>query len=101
MNRWDLKEKQLIPKISMVKLKRWLYAFAILIFSALLVAYAYDIEQGTHIGLSSTQAGRQEILMSVARALGFKGSIVVAVLATGAGLLAVMKRRHQSRKKHY
>jgi hypothetical protein len=78
----------------MNKLKRWLYVLAILIFSALLVAYAYDIEQGTPIGLSSTQAGRQEILMTVAGILGFKGSIVVAVLATGAGLYnAIRKRR--------
>lgn len=70
----------------MKKLKRWLYAIAIAIFSALLVAFAYDIEQGTPIGLSSTQAGRQEMLMAVAGALGVKGSIVVAVLATGVGL---------------
>lgn len=70
----------------MEKLKRWLYAIAIAIFSALLVAFAYDIEQGTPIGLSSTQAGRQEMLMAVAGALGVKGSIVVAVLATGVGL---------------
>lgn len=70
----------------MEKLKRWLYAIAIAIFSALLVAFAYDIKQGTPIGLSSTQAGRQEMLMAVAGALGVKGSVVVAVLATGVGL---------------
>lgn len=70
----------------MKKLKPWLYALAIAIFSALLVVYAYDIEQGTPIELSSTQAGRQEMLMSVARMLGYKGSIAVAVLSTGAGL---------------
>lgn len=70
----------------MNKLKRWLYAFAILIFSALLVAFAYDIEQGTPIGLSSTQAGKQEMLMWVAGVLGFKGSIIVAVLASGLSL---------------
>lgn len=39
----------------MNKLKRWLYAFAILIYSALLVAFAYDMEQGTSIALSGTQ----------------------------------------------
>ena len=77
----------------MQKLKRWLYAFAILIFSALLVAFAYDIEQGTPIGLSGTQSGRQEILMTIAGALGFKGSIVVAVLATGAGLYNALRKR--------
>ena len=66
----------------MKKLKRWLYAIAILIFSTLLVAFAYDMEQGTPIALSSTQAGRQEMLMWVAEVLGFKGSILVGVLAT-------------------
>ena len=70
----------------MEKLKPWLYALAIAIFSTLLVAFAYDIERGTPIGLSSTQARKQELLMSVAAALGFNGSIAVAVLATGAGL---------------
>ena len=70
----------------MKKITRWLYAFAIFIFSTLLVAFAYDMEQGISIPLSSTQAGRQEMLMWVAEVLGFKGSIVVGVLATGFGL---------------
>ena len=76
----------------MEKLKHWLYAIAIAIFSALLVAFAYDIEQGTPIGLSSTQAGRQEMLMVVAGALGIKGSVVVAVLATGVGLYYAIRQ---------
>lgn len=76
----------------MDKLIRWLYAIAIAIFSALLVAYAHDIRQGTPIELSSTQSGRQEMLMSVARMLGFKGSIAVAVLATGAGLYYAIRQ---------
>jgi hypothetical protein len=80
----------------MQKLKRWLYAIAIAIFSALLVAFAYDIEQGTPIGLSSTQAGRQEMLMTLAGALGVKGSVVVAVLATGVSLYyAIRQHRRQ------
>jgi hypothetical protein len=66
----------------MNKLKRWLYAFAIAIFSALLVAFAYDIEKGTSIGLSSTQAGRQEMLIFVAKFLGITGSWIVGILAT-------------------
>lgn len=70
----------------MKKLKLWLYALAIAIFSALLVVYAYDIEQGTPIELSSTQAGRQEILISLAQTFGFNTSIAIAVLATVAGL---------------
>lgn len=65
----------------MQKLKRWLYAIAIAIFSALLVAFAYDIEKGIPIELSSTQSGRQEMLIAVAGALGFRGSFVIALLA--------------------
>lgn len=82
----------------MKKLKRWLYAIAIAIFSALLVAYAYDIEQGTPIGLSSTQAGRQEILIFFAQTLGFKGSIVVAVLVTGMGLYYAIAQHFKNEK---
>ena len=77
----------------MEKLKRWLYVCADAIFSALLVAYAYDIEQGISIGLSSTQAGRQEIQMTVAGILGFNGSIVAAVLATGASLYNALRNQ--------
>ncbi len=78
----------------MKKIKPWLYLIAITIFSVLLVAFAYDIEQDTPISLSTTQAGRQEILMAVAGALGLKGSIVVAVLSTGGSLYyAILKNR--------
>ncbi len=76
----------------MQKLKRWLYAIAITIYSALLVAFAYDIEQGTSIELSSAQAGRQEMVMWVAEVLGFKGSIVVGVLATGTSLYYAIRQ---------
>ncbi len=70
----------------MEKLKRWLYAFAIIIFSALLVAYAYDIEQGTPIHTPSTQIGHHEMMLSLAKVLGTNASIAVAVLAIGIGL---------------
>ena len=76
----------------MKKLTRWLYAIAILIFSTLLVAFAYDMEQGTSIPLSSTQAGRQEMLIWAAEVLGFKGSIVVGVLATGTSLYYAIRQ---------
>ncbi|MEE1884216.1 hypothetical protein [Pedobacter flavus] len=65
----------------MERLNQWLWVIDIAIFSALLVVYAYDLEQGTPIGVSSTQAGRQEMLIALSGALGFKGSIVLAVLA--------------------
>lgn len=81
----------------MQKLTRWLYAIAILIFSALLVAFAYDMEQGTSIELSSTQAGRQEMLVWVADVLGFKGSIIVAVLASGLSLYYAISQHFKKR----
>ena len=81
----------------MEKLKHWLYAIAISIFSALLVAFAYDIEQGTPIGLSSTQVGRQEMLMAVAGFLGLKGSIVIAVFATALGFYYAISQHFKKR----
>lgn len=80
----------------MQKLKCWLYAFAILIFSTLLVAFAYDIEQGTPIEQSTTQSGRQEILMWVAEIFGFKGSIVVAVLASWISLYYAIRQHFKN-----
>ncbi len=80
----------------MEKLKPWLYALAIAIFSALLIAYAYDIEQGRPIGLSSTHAGKQEILMSAAEIIGLKGSIAVGLMASGAALYyAISQNRNK------
>lgn len=83
----------------MKKLTRWLYAIAILIFSALLVVFAYDMEQGTSIPLSSTQVGRQEMLIWVAEVLGFKGSIVVGVLATGFALYYAIRQHFRKIEK--
>lgn len=76
----------------MEKLKRWLYALAIAISSALLVAFAYDIEQGTTIELSSTQIGKQKILIFFAETFGLKGSIVIASLTTGLGLYFAIRQ---------
>lgn len=76
----------------MKKLKPWLYALAIAIFSALLVSFAYDIEQGTPIELSSTQVGKQKILMFFADLFGLKGSIFVATLATGTALYYAIRQ---------
>ncbi|MBP7389711.1 MAG: hypothetical protein KA841_04865 [Chitinophagales bacterium] len=81
----------------MQKLKRWLYAIAITIYSALLVAFAYDIEQGTSIELSSAQAGRQEMVMAVAGFLGLKGSIVIAVFATALGFYYAISQHFKKR----
>lgn len=83
----------------MKKLRPWLYLFAVIIFSALLIAFAYDIEKGTPIELSNTQAGRQKVLMKLAEILGLKGSIAVTILVTGACLFnAISKHRFQVKK---
>lgn len=76
----------------MERLNRWLYAIAFTILSALLVLYAYDMEQGTSIPLSSTQSGRQEMLMWVAKVLGLTGSIAVAVLVSGTALYYAIRQ---------
>ncbi|WP_438946642.1 hypothetical protein [Sediminibacterium sp.] len=60
-----------------------LYTLATIIFSVLLVVYAHDIEQGIPIDPSSTQPGKQNLLVLFAKAFGFKGSIAVAILVTG------------------
>ena len=76
----------------MKKLTLWLWAIAIAIFSALLVAYAYDIEQGRPIGLASTQSGRQEILIAIAGFLGVWGCLAMALLATGFSLYYAIRQ---------
>lgn len=55
----------------------WLYTFAFAIFSLLLVAYAYDISKGETIAPSSTQQYKQDLLITIATVLGFKGSIAL------------------------
>ncbi|GAB1463018.1 hypothetical protein [Pedobacter sp.] len=55
------------------------------------------MEQGTPIELSSIQAGRVEMLMWVADVLGFKGSIVVAVLATALGFYYAISQHFKKR----
>lgn len=77
----------------MKKLTPWLYALAIAVFSALLMVYAHDIEHDIAISPSSTQAGRQAILVSAARFLGFKASVVVGILATGSALYVAIRKQ--------
>lgn len=82
----------------MEKLTRWLYVLGIAIFSALLVAFAHDIEQGVPIGISSTNSGRQAMLMTLAEVLGLNGSIVLGVLATGTSLYYAIKQHFTGSK---
>lgn len=76
------------------KIVALLYSFATLVFSLLMIAYAYDISQGNEIDASSTQKGRQDILVSIASFLGLKGSVVLGTLATGTAFyIACMKSK--------
>lgn len=68
------------------KLSTWIYAISFIIFSAILVSYAYDIEHGTPISFSSTNEDKQEILLNLAKAIGYKGSIAVAILVVATSL---------------
>lgn len=76
----------------------WLYTFAFAIFSLLLVAYAYDISKGETIAPSSTQQYKQDLLITIATVLGFKGSIALGILATGASLFYTIKTSRLSNK---
>lgn len=76
----------------MKKVTPWLYVIAVIIFSLLLVAYAHDQENHIPVGRPSTQTGMFDTLMWIARGLGFKGSIIVALLATGASFFAALKK---------
>lgn len=82
----------------MEKLTRWLYAIAIVVFSALLVAFAHDIEQGVPIGIPSTNSGKQAMLMTLAEVLGLNGSLVLGVLASGTSLYHAIKQHFTESK---
>jgi hypothetical protein len=64
-----------------------MYTFSIAIFSALLVLYAYDLSNGEAIENSTTNRGKQDLLISIAKLLGVYGSLVIGILATGGSLL--------------
>ncbi len=79
-------------------IKSILYIIAISIFSALLIAYAYDIANEEVIPKSSTKQATQDMLVSIARFLGISGSWFVGSLATGASLYFSIQK-YRNRKK--
>ena len=79
-------------------LKPTLYTIAISIFSALLIAYAYDIANDELIPKSSTKQATQDMLVSIARFLGISGSWTVGVSATGCSLFHSIQK-FRNRKK--
>lgn len=74
-------------------LKRILYFIAILIFSALLIAFAYDISDGKEISSSTTRQDTQEILVYFATKLGVTGSWIVGMTASGISLFRIIYKK--------
>ena len=79
-------------------LKPTLYTIAISIFSALLIAYSYDISNNEIIPKSSTKQATQDMLVSLAQFLGISGSWTVGVSATGCSLFYTIQK-FRNRKK--
>ena len=73
-------------------LKPTLYTIAISLFSALLIAYAYDIANDELIPKSSTRQATQDMLVFLARFLGITGSWIVGSLATGSSLYYTIQK---------
>ena len=78
-------------------LKPTLYTIAISLFSALLIAYAYDIANDELIPKSSTREATQDLLVFLARFLGISGSWIVGSLATGSSLYYTIQK-YKNRK---
>lgn len=74
-------------------LKRILYFSAILIFSALLIAFAYDISDGKEIPYSSTKQDTQKTLVYLATKLGITGSWIVGLTASGISLFRIIYKK--------
>ncbi len=74
-------------------LKRILYFSAILIFSTLLIAFAYDISDGKEIPYSSTKQDTQETLVYLATKLGITGSWIVGLTASGISLFRIIYKK--------
>ena len=79
-------------------LKPTLYTIAISLFSALLIAYAYDIANDEVIPKSSTREATQDLLVFLARFLGISGSWIVGSLATSSSLYYTIQK-YKNRKK--
>lgn len=79
-------------------LKPTLYTIAISIFSALLIAYAYDIANDELIPKSSTKQATQDMLVSLARFIGISGSWTVGISATGYSLFHTIKKCRNRKK---
>lgn len=72
-----------------MKTNKWkyiLYSVAVVMFSALLIVYAYDISNGEEIPKSSSRQGVQDMVVFVAKTFGVTGSWIIGILATVASL---------------
>lgn len=87
----DNKNKQMVKYI--------LTTIAIAIFSALLIAYAYDISNGEEIPKSSSRQGVQDMVVFVAKILGVTGSWILCISATTASLWYTIDRYKNEKRR--
>lgn len=80
-------------------LKRILYFVATLIYSELLIPFAYDISERKSIPISGTKEDIQRTLVFVAQKLGVVGSWFAGLVATGISLFFALKHLHHEKKK--
>lgn len=85
-----------------MKTNKWkyiLYSVAVVIFSALLIVYAYDISNGEEIPKSSSRQGVQDMVVFVAKTFGVTGSWIIGILATAASLsYTIDKYKNEKRR---
>lgn len=80
-------------------LKSVLSSITVALFSALLIAYAYDIAADKEIAESGSRQGVQEMVVFASRLLGVTGSWILGILATTGSLYyTVSKYRNEKRR---
>ena len=80
-------------------LKYILTTIAIAIFSALLIAYAYDISNGEEIAKSSSRQGVQDMVVFVAKTFGVTGCWIIGILATVGSLWYTIDRYKNEKRR--
>jgi len=74
------------------KIKNYLYVVAAAMFSIALAGMAYEHEHGNEVAVSGGRRGLKMILISIAEALGFYGSILVGLIITGGVLYYAIRQ---------
>jgi hypothetical protein len=74
------------------KVKNYLYVVAAAMFSIALAGMAYEQEHGNDVAVLGGRRGLKRILISIAEALGFYGSILVGLVITGGVLYYAIRQ---------